>query len=427
MNYSNYYDTFTELPIANGYEIRDNTPVQEGTGGAIIYGGLGHIQGSVARDNQLNVSSTHIFRLFGGHTLTYGYQFADDVYNNINRYTGADFQLPNLPEFEAAAGATVYGGYFIRQHETSDPTSPIVLTLNRGNYSGPAINTDTRYQSGYIQDAWTFGRITFKPGLRFEQQQLIGLQEQYVLAHNWAPRLGITVDPLNDHKTKISATYGRFFEKVPLDIAVRSLSIETSVIGARYADPGQGNQPNLSPSNYIPGGSLSFSGSASDTEPIAGGTAAQYQDEITGGVEHEFAHNLTFTGRFVYRDLRRIIEDMSGINVTQYLAGVPQIYVIGNPSRELDIFQNSSPCSNPGVGNCLSYPNPFGSGNIGFTGFANGTTNPNGGDGVVDGFPNPSRVYKSMEFIVSKRFSNFQFYGNYMLSKLYGNYQGNFP
>ena len=36
-----------------------------------------------------------------------GYQFADDVYNNINRYTGADFQLPNLPEFGAAAGATV--------------------------------------------------------------------------------------------------------------------------------------------------------------------------------------------------------------------------------------------------------------------------------------------------------------------------------
>ena len=38
------------------------------------------------------------------------------------------------------------------------------------------------------------------------------------------------------------------------------------------------------------------------------------------GFEHEFAHNLTFTGRFVYRDLRRIIEDMSGINVTQALA-----------------------------------------------------------------------------------------------------------
>jgi len=198
------------------------------------------------------------------------------------------------------------------------------------------------------------------------------------------------------------------------------------VAGAWYKDPGQGNQPNLSPSNYIPGGTLSFAGSAADTEPIAGGTAAQFQDEITGGFEHEFAHNLTFTSRFIYRDLRRIIEDMSGVNVTQANAGVPQIYVIGNPSVKLDIFQNSLPCPNPGVGNCLSYPNPFGAGNIGYTAFANGTSNPNGKDGIPDGFPNPSRVYKSGEFIVAKRFTNVQFYANYVLSKLYGNYQGNF-
>ncbi len=145
------------------------------------------------------------------------------------------------------------------------------------------------------------------------------------------------------------ATIGRFFEKVPQDIAVRSLSIETQVSGAIYKDPGAGSQPNLSTSNYIPGGlpgsGIAFQGSAADAEPIAPGTAAQYQDEIAAGVEHEFAHNLAFTGRFVYRDLRRIIEDMSGVNVTQALAGVPQIYVVGNPSASLDIFQNAFPCT----------------------------------------------------------------------------------
>jgi hypothetical protein len=108
---------------------------------------------------------------------------------------------------------------------------------------------------------------------------------------------------------------------------------------------------------------------------------------------------------------------MSGINVTQALAGVPQIYVIGNPSKTLDIFQNVSACSNPGVGNCTS---------SGYTAFANGTTNPIGSDGIPDGFPNPYRIYKSGEFIISKRFSNVQFYGSYVLSKLDGNYQGSF-
>ncbi len=417
VNYSNFYNSFTNTPLENGYQITDNTAVQAGTGGSITYGGIGFNEASVSKVNQFAVSSTHIFRLWGSHNITYGYQFEDDVYNDIYRYTGAPFQLPNVPELGPAAGQTVTGAAFTREYEGTPGASPIVLNFTRGNYSPPTVATDTRYNSGYFQDSWTFGRLTIKPGIRFEQQQLIGLDNAYTFAHNWAPRIGFIVDPFNDRKTKIYGTWGRFFEKVPLDIAVRSLSDETSITGALYADPGPGAQPNLSPSNYIPGGNIAFQGGAANLESVAGGTAAQYQDEIVGGYEHEFAHNLTVTGRFVYRDLRRILEDMSGINVTQALAGVPQIYVVGNPSKTLDIFQNVSPCSPAGVGNCTS---------SGYTAFANGTTNPIGADGVSDGFPNPYRYYKSGEFIVTKRISNLQIYGSYVLSKLYGNYQGSY-
>jgi hypothetical protein len=417
VNYSNFYNSFTNTPLENGYQITDNTAVQTGTGGAITYGGIGFNEASVSRVNQMAVSSTHVFRFLGGHSITYGYQFEDDVYNDIYKYTGAPFQLPNLPELGPAAGQTVTGAAFTREYQGTPGASPIVLNFTRGNYSPPTVATDTRYNSGYFQDSWTFGRLTIKPGIRFEQQELIGLNNAYTFAHNWAPRIGFVLDPFNDRKTKVYATWGRFFEKVPLDIAVRSLSDETSITGALYADPGPGQQPNLSPSNYIPGGNIAFQGGAANLESVAGGTSAQYQDEVAGGYEHEFAHNLTFTGRFVYRDLRRILEDMSGINVTQALAGVPQIYVVGNPSKSLDIFQNVSACSNPGVGNCTS---------SGFTAFANGTTNPIGADGVSDGFPNPYRIYKSGEFIVTKRFANLQFYGSYVLSKLDGNFQGSY-
>jgi len=417
VNYSNFYNSFTNTPLENGYQITDNTAVQLGTGGAITYGGIGFNEASVSKVNQMAVSSSHIFRLWGGHNITYGYQFEDDIYNDIYRYTGAPFQLPNLPELGPAAGQTVTGAAFTREYEGTPGASPIVLNFTRGNYSPPNVATDTRYNSGYFQDSWTFGRLTIKPGIRFEQQSLIGVNNHYDLTHNWAPRIGFILDPFNDRKTKIYATWGRFFEKVPLDIAVRSLSDETSITGALYADPGPGAQPNLSPSNYIPGGNIAFQGGAANLESVASGTGAQYQDEVAAGYEHEFAHNWTFTGRFVYRDLRRIIEDMSGINVTQALAGVPQIYVIGNPSKTLDIFQNVSACSTPGVGNCTS---------SGYTAFANGTTNPIGSDGIPDGFPNPYRYYKSGEFIVSKRISNLQVYGSYVLSKLDGNYQGSY-
>ena len=114
---------------------------------------------------------------------------------------------------------------------------------------------------------------------------------------------------------------------------------------------------------------------------------------------------------------------MSGINVTQALAGLPQIYNIGNPSASLDIFQNSLPCT-VGTPNCINYGTA--SSPLGYTAFKNGTSNPDGSDGVADGFPNPSRIYKSMELIVSRRFSKAQFYGSYVLSKLDGNFPGNY-
>ena len=416
VNYSNYYNSFTETPKANGYQVTDNTPVQAGTGGSITYGGLGFIEGSESKVNQLTVSSSHLFSLLGGHNVTFGYQFENDLYNDIQKYTGADFTLPNLPELGEAAGKTVYGAAFTRTYENSaDPTSPIVLKFTRGNYSSPAVVAETRYHAGYIQDTWSFGRLTIKPGLRFEQQSMIGNQQTYVFGHNWAPRIGVIFDPFNDRKTKIGASWGRFYEKIPLDISVREFSLQQGLTGALYADPGAGSQPDLSTSAYIPGGSIAFQGVGGLT-PIAGGTGAQYQDEVTGTVEHEFAHNLTLTGRFVYRDLRRILEDTSGVNVTQALAGVPQQYVIANPSANLDIFQNSVPCTSGPSCNTA----------IGYTNFANGTDNPLGSDGVSDGFPNPSRIYRSMELIVSKRFSNLQIYGNYTLSKLWGNFQGSY-
>src|SRR5207248_700924 len=50
-----------------------------------------------------------------------------------------------------------------------------------------------------------------------------------------------------------------------------------------------------------------------------------------------------------------------------------------------------------------------------------------GPDGLKDGFVNPQRIYKSMEFEVNKSFSkNWQMRANYRIAKLFGNYEGTF-
>ncbi len=85
--------------------------------------------------------------------------------------------------------------------------------------------------------------------------------------------MGLIVDPFNNRKTKLDFSIGRFYEHVPLDIAVRvNWQWRRELTGAFYADPGPGAQPNLATSNYaVPGGSIAFQGTGGLT-PIAGGT-----------------------------------------------------------------------------------------------------------------------------------------------------------
>jgi hypothetical protein len=424
-NYSDHYNHFTETPLANGYRITDNTPVQDKTGGSITYGGLGFLENYESGTHQFTVSSSHLFSLAGGHSIDYGFDFEDLPYTDIRFYSGPDFQLPNDPAFKTAAGATQNGAQLTRQYYLNNPANPIVMRMTRGEYSNPNVSVGSRYYAGFLQDAWNIGRhLTIKPGVRFEQQEMHGTALRYVFAHNWAPRVGVIFDPTGQRKSKFFANWGRFYEKIPLDIAIRSFSFETSVGGTYYKDPGTGAQADLSPANWcgaashpcgsVPGGTPSFSGTPDDLTLVSAGTGAEYQDEVVAGYEKEFGNKFTFSGRFVYRNLRRIIEDTSGINVTQNNAGVPQQYIIANPSAKLDIFHNFSPCTSgpscdPDTGyNDLNQPIL-------------------GSDGIPDGFPNPSRIYKSMELVVSRRFSNgLQLFANYTLSKLYGNFQGNF-
>jgi outer membrane receptor protein involved in Fe transport len=425
-NYSEYYNHFDENPKHNGFLMQDNVPIQEGTGSSFVYNGLGSLEDSEAHTHQFNASLTWLASLFGQHTIQAGYQFEDDPYNDYSAFSGPQFKLPNDPVLGPAAGQTMFGAEFTRTHlDPNDPTTPIVLEMTRGNYSNPNLKTDTRYHAGYLQDTWSIGsRLTLKGGLRFEQQELNGTGSRYVFAHNWAPRIGVIFDPTGKRHSKFFANWGRFYEKVPLDIAVRSLSIESGFGGGvYYADPGPNQPANVDPSQFLSSDSSTVGLTGAVPTIVYGGTAAQYQDEVVAGYEHEFNNRFSMSARFTYRHLLRIIEDEQGVNVTQGYdvytnaaalaagGGVP--YVVGNPSAKQDIFKNQTPCSAAVDPTCVD-------------GWTFPLANP-GPDGIRDGFPNPSRIYKGMEIVVSRRFSNnFQVFGSYVLSKLLGNYEGNY-
>src|SRR5437763_3720798 len=80
--------------------------------------------------------------------------------------------------------------------------------------------------------------------------------------------------------------------------------------------------------------------SLQSTTGIAHGTKMQYLDEYVLGFEHDFGAGVIFTTRYTDRRIHRIVEDMAALSVEAFNAGLSQQYLIGNPSKKLDIFTN---------------------------------------------------------------------------------------
>ncbi len=399
---------FEETPAKNLYAITDYTKPKP-TGTSTATGGLGNIGNSQGDTKQYTFGLTHNANILGSHSIDIGYAYSDVQYDATRFYTGPTWALPNLKNVAPGDVGKIMQGsafYLYQTRAVAGVTYNNVYRLVRGNFGSPVFATSTAYQNAFVQDAWRVNKyITAKVGLRWEQQYLEGGVNSYTFAANWAPRLGFIIDPSGTGKTKIFGNWGRFFEKIPQDIATRSMSAEQAYNNFySFAVP-------PSPSNMVPG--AVFSPYATDATVWAAGTKAMYQTEMVGGVERELGGGMVVSARFIHRNVNRILEDIAGVTAEQAIAGAAQNFVLGNPSASLDYFHNAVPCTSGA--NCDT--------ETGYT-IDSGAMGP---DGKPDGFPDPRRVYKALELTLDKRFSkNWAVTANYRLAKLFGNYEGLF-
>jgi hypothetical protein len=394
---------FEETPEKNLFMIRDYGKVKP-NGTYTFAGGPGNIGNDQGDSKQYAWMLTHNASALGVHQIDLGYAYNAVNYDAERYYTGPIWPLPAAAGVAAAdVGKEVHGGYFYfyPTRSVAGTTRTNVYRQSRGNYGSPLFETTTTYQNAFVQDAWQLNRyLTAKLGIRWEQQHIVGMVNNYVFAGNWAPRLGFILDPTGSRKTKIFGNWGRFFEKVPQDMATRAMSAEQSY----YLEYTSALPPTAA--NLIPGSS--FSPYAVDATVWAAGTKSMYQEEIVGGVERELPGGMVVTARFIQRSVKRILEDISGITAEQANAGASQQFVLSNPSLALDYFHNAVLCAT-----C----------DTGFTDDS-GMIGP---DGKPDGFPDPRRVYKALELTLDKRLSNnWSLTANYRLAKLFGNYEGLF-
>jgi hypothetical protein len=249
----------------------------------------------------------------------------------------------------------------------------VVLQESRGQFSGFTSVNSGKYHAAYVNDDWEMSKYaTLSVGLRWEQQRMsTGGGVTQLINDQWNPRIGFSVDPKGDRKSKIYANFGRYAWVMPLDAAIRELNVENEVENIYYAPVSpncsggvcgaaspsnlvtldQFNTVTFDPKNVLNNASggiakdptvLLISGSGLSS-PFAPKTRMEYNDEFVVGAEHEFRGGITVSVRYIDRRVKRVIEDFTGISIEQSLAGQAGAYFIGNPTKATDVTVNPNP------------------------------------------------------------------------------------
>jgi hypothetical protein len=392
-------NSLDENPQVDEWQVTDTT-----VSPAVRSGGIGfYDKGGRGVNTQFQLKSTNIFHAAGQHQVRYGAQVEDISFQLDFGRTGPTFALPNGTVTRTGASVLVL----------PDPAFGRIYRVQLANF-GSVPETNQKYVSFFLQDTWEVGkRLTIRPGLRWERQRLVGgnpplcfandsvpgagdgtgqpIACEFTFSNNWGPRAGVTYDILGNGKSKVYASWGRFFVRIPNDLASRALSADQGVTRADYFDA---NLTRPVPDGTLAGGvtqHLVIAGTAAATfDPSAKST---YQDEISGGVELEVADALNVGVRYVHRSVPRILEDYQPAPLVAFDLGCPGAdsveYFIANIGPNLRRFE------------CAGVP--------------------------TASFEDPVHRYDAIEVTANKRFANnWGLIASYRYSKLKGNFEGFF-
>jgi hypothetical protein len=333
-------------------------------------GGFG---GYTNEDFKRKVYKGDVTKFWGAHEIKAGADY-EDILTRVERFDGGGGQ--SVFKLRVAATGLIYyrHRFFVNDLASGFVRGdPSTWTIANPLVSAPG-NHNTSF---YAQDNFkVMSNLSINYGIRWERQNGLdrNLETAYDMKKNWAPRVGFVWDPTKSGKAKVFASFGRYFDNMPLDMNIRQFGGELECF-CNNLDPGS----STSPSSAAPASQLRGAG-IEKTDPTLKG---MYSDEATGGFEYEWMPHTSVGIKISNRRLGRAIED--------FLDNVSGEYFIGNPSEG-------------------TFGKTMGS-------FA-GTDVP---------APKPERKHTSVELSLRKRYSNnWQFLASYVFSKLEGNYDGSY-
>jgi outer membrane receptor protein involved in Fe transport len=326
--------------------------------------------GAIADDREdrrsLRLGVTRRGRLAGTHEIKAGLDVDDNAKTTARLFSGGAF----LRNFVGPGVVEVTRWVELAPAGTTDPRFDQVCgTPDTGGTTGGVRAFSCDYLAGtpgapgteiagqtidwalYLRDSWQpRSNLTLNAGVRYEEQQLryaealrgrtdplTGNQlgtTAMDLSGNWAPRLGAIWDPTEIGASKLWASYGRFFEAIPMDINDRSFGGE---VNYQQIFRTSGMARPCGPVDPLLGGANGMGCLAADAPPdserligssgvlVAPGIRAQYLDEIVVGAEYQLGPDTKVGAVYQNRWLGRVIEDVSTDGA--------QTYIIANPGE----------------------------------------------------------------------------------------------
>ncbi|MBK8791626.1 MAG: TonB-dependent receptor [Holophaga sp.] len=275
-------------------------------------------------------------------------------------------------------------------------------------YFGNNAKVKAIYDAYYAQDTWEImSGLRIFYGFRFEGQTLKNNKGETALQFtdfmdNLSPRLGFTWDVDNDGKTKVSGSFSRYYEAIPLQPVMRSGGAEQYVRN-RYSAAQTTYDPITGAYSILPGqmsapSITDFAGNFA-APPLEDSAKLPRRTEVTFGVDHTLANGMLVGMHGKYRKLDRILED----SVITDAAGNP----LGDTA---------------GSGYAILWnPHP---GYVSWTGGPAATTPGAHYTAYQELYPEAFNIYQSVDFTLERKTSKYSINFSYTWSRLYGNYEG---
>jgi hypothetical protein len=347
-------------------------------------GGPGFSSEASINRYQGKVMLTNLFEAAGHHVAKLGLDVELMGYEIKKAYTGGkiyseevDYDGPIVGGEPSWTEIRQFG--FLR-----GPDDPVVQSSVTTDNSSVTVG-------GFLQNSWSIlDKVTLNLGVRYDTQLLYNTDGNLgmVVPNQISPRAGVIYDFTQKGKSKIYASFARFHESVPLDIADRALSGDRQIRSFRRLDPAGG--PACDPTTnegqettcVDPATALDIGSSINPNRrwrnvgagktPVDPDLSPQAADEIVVGGEYEILPDGRLGVYYTKRYMVNVIEDMS--------VDSAETYFIGNP-----------------------------------------------GSGIASEFPEATRDYDAVTFHFTKGFKNLWLaHASYTVSYLRGNYAGLF-